>query len=74
MLPIPLPKTPSPPTSLTLPQTASAPQDIYRVLRAWDRMVENQPFEDKETQRFATSYIEGLEAKPWHEVDKCVVN
>lgn len=45
-------------------------QDIYRVLQAWNRMVENQPFEDKETQRFATSFIEGLEARPWHEVDK----
>ena len=45
-------------------------QDIYRVLKSWDRMVENQPFEDKDTQRFATSYIEGLESKPWHEVDK----
>lgn len=45
-------------------------QDIYRVLEAWNRMVENQPFEDKDTQRFATSFIDGLEAKPWHEVDK----
>lgn len=45
-------------------------QDVYRVLKSWDRMVENVPFEDKETQRFATSYIDGLEAKPWHDVSK----
>jgi hypothetical protein len=27
--------------------THSTPQDIYRVLNSWDRMVENKPFEDK---------------------------
>lgn len=46
------------------------PEDIYRVLNSWDRMVENKPFEDKDTKRSATSYIEGLEAKPWHDVSK----
>jgi hypothetical protein len=48
-------------------------QDIARVLASWDRMVENKPFEDKPTKRFATSYMEGLQAKPWHNVERWAV-
>lgn len=43
------------------------------MLASWDRMVENKPFEDKPTKRFATSYMEGLQAKPWHNVERWAV-
>lgn len=49
------------------------PEDITRVLASWDRMVANKPFEDKANQRYAQSYIEGLSAKPWHDLSEYVV-
>lgn len=48
------------------------PEDIKRVLDSWDRMVANKPFEDKAAQRFAESYVEGLSAKPWHDLARYV--
>jgi len=46
------------------------PEDIGRVLDSWDRMVADKPFEDKAAGRVAISYIDGLSAKPWHDVSE----
>ena len=46
------------------------PKDIPRVLDSWDRMVHDKPFVDEAAKRYAMSYVDGLSAKPWHEVSE----
>lgn len=56
------------PPKLKSPAFLFISKEISRVVGSWDRMLQGKVFEDKATQRFAESYVEGLEAKPWYEV------
>lgn len=42
--------------------------EIERVLDSWDRMVDDKPFADDETLRYAASYMDDLDSRPWHDV------
>jgi hypothetical protein len=42
--------------------------EIERVLDSWDRMVDDNDFKDEESLRYAASYMNDLDSRPWHDV------